>query len=234
MKTVFVGDSLTEGIPGVSYCRFLRDKRNVINKGLGGDTLLGATKRIKKMLASSRYDNVNKYIIEIGTNDVLLPTLAKHSFLWKIIVKTKGRTLGCVSCDNIEMFTEKYEELLLTLSFHNKKIGIIGLPLIENSILKINDIVGDYDLVIKKLAEKYNVDYVDLRALEKELKGVKEGSYFFGKTNLGNIIDTILTTLLPFSNNVSKLRGLAVTIDSVHLNRHTAQKLAIEIENKLL
>jgi lysophospholipase L1-like esterase len=234
MKTVFVGDSLTEGIPGVSYWRFLKNKKDAINRGVGGDTLLGASKRIGKMLVSNRYDSINKYIIEIGTNDVLLQTLVKHSYWWQIITKAKGSILGCVPCDDIIMFREKYEELLLTLLHHNKKIGIIGLPMIENSVLKINEIMEEYDLVIRTLAGKYNIDYVNLRKLEKDLKGDNEGSYFFGKTTLGNIIDTIFTSFLPFSNIVSKLRGLSVTIDSVHLNRKTAKRLAKEIEGKLL
>lgn len=233
MKTVFVGDSLTEGIPGVSYWRFLHNRKDLINKGVGGDTLLGASKRIGKMLVNSRYDSINKYIIEIGTNDVLVPTLAKHSYWWKVIVKAKGSILGCVPCDNIIMFREKYEELLLTLIHHNKKIGIIGLPIIENSVLKINEIMEEYDLVIRTLAGKYGIDYVNLRELEKALKGENEGSYFFGKTTLGTIIDTIFTSFLPFSNTVSKIRGLSVTIDSTHLNRKTAKRLANEIEDKL-
>lgn len=234
MKTVFVGDSLTQGIPGVSYWRFLKDKKNLINKGIGGDTLLGAAERVDKLLRNKRYDCVDKYIIEIGTNDVLLPFLNKHSLWWKAVIKAKAGALGCVPCRDIEMFKEKYEELILNLIHHNKKVGIIGLPIIENNILKINDTMEKYDLVIKKSAEKYNIDYVDLSRIEKDLKGDNSGSYFFGRTTLVCMFDTIFTSFLPFSNIVSKMRGLAVTIDSVHLNSSTAKKLAAEIKNKLL
>ena len=234
MRTVLIGDSLTEGIPGVSYWRFLKNKRKILNRGVGGDTLLGATKRTARMLGEKKYDDIDKYIIEIGTNDVLLPVLTKHSIVWKLITKLKAATLGCIPCINILDFGRKYEELLLMLIKYNKKVGIIGLPLIENSILKINDDMCKYNLVIKELAKKYNIAYIDLESLEREIKGGNEGSYFFGKTNLGNVIDTIFTSFLPFSNIVSKVRGLSVTIDCVHLNRNTAKKLAVLIEQMLI
>lgn len=231
-KTVFVGDSLTEGIPGVSYWRYLHHKSSKINKGVGGDTLLGASKRIKSMLNNKRYDVVDTYILEIGTNDVLLQTLSQHSFCWKIVAFLKGRLLGAVPCSSIEMFEEKYEELLRILSQNRKKVGIIGLPIIENSILKINDVMGEYEQVIRLLAEKNDIPYVNLRVLEEELKGTDKGTYFFGKTILGNMLDTIFTSILPFSRVVSKIRGLTVTIDSTHLNSRTAMNLANLIEQE--
>ncbi len=234
MVTAFVGDSLTQGIPGVSYWRYLKNKRKLLNQGVGGDTLLGTSDRVRKMLVNKKYNDVDRYIIEIGTNDVLLPTLTRHSCYWKLLVKIKGNMLGCIPCKDIEMFKEKYEELLLMLIEHNKEIAIIGLPLIENSILRINDDMQKYNSVIIELAEKYAIQFLDLSFLEKEVKGHNEGSYFFGKTNLGISIDTIFTSFLPLSNIISRIRGLSVTIDSVHLNRNMAKELAFEIEQRLL
>ncbi len=66
---------------------FSHNKTKLINRGLGGDTLLGAMNRVNKMLSNSKYDDVDQYIIEIGTNDVLLPSLEKRSFLWRLIIK---------------------------------------------------------------------------------------------------------------------------------------------------
>lgn len=234
MRTVIIGDSITEGIPGVSYWRFLNNKRKILNRGVGGDTLAGAIKRTTRMLGKKKCDDIDKYIIEIGTNDVLLPVLTKHSMVWKVIIKLKGAILGCIPCTHILDFTQKYEELLLLLINHNKKVGIIGLPLIENSILKINDDMRKYNSIIKELAKKYNITYVDLETLETEIKAANDGSYFFGKTNLGNMIDTIFTSFLPFSNIVSRIRGLSVTIDGVHLNRNTAKRLALAIEQNIM
>ena len=229
-----MGDSLTAGIPGVSYCHFLHHKTKLINKGVGGDTLLGATSRVQKLLSNPRYHDVNQYIIEIGTNDVLLPVLQKHSFAWKTIISIKAELMGCVPCKDIEIFRIKYEELLQTLSHQNKKVAVLGLPLIENSILIINDIMKEYDAVIAELCQRYNCPYLDVRQLELNLKGSNNGTYFFGKTNLGNMVDTVFSSLLPFSMLISRLRGLAVTIDGVHLNTKTAKALAAAIEITLL
>lgn len=234
METVFLGDSLTAGMPGVSYWRFLHNKSKLINRGVGGDTLLGAINRVEKMLSNPRYNDVDQYIIEIGTNDVLLPILQKHSFIWRMIVKIKGKFFGCVPCEDIETFCRKYEELLQKLIRQNKRIGVIGLPMIENSMLIINNIMKEYDAVIVGLCEKYNIAYLDIRQLETKMKGNNRGTYFFGKTNLGNVVDTVFTSILPFSMQISKHRGLAVTIDSTHLNKNMAKALAIVIETKFL
>lgn len=146
MRTVFFGDSLTEGMPGVSYLRFLHTKSNIINRGVGGDS-------------------------------------------------------------------------------------VIGLPMIENSILIINSIIDEYNVVIEGLCKKYNIVYLDMKQLEVEVKGNNCGTYFFGKTNIGNVVDTLFTTIFPFSMLLSRLRGLAITIDSTHLNRHMAMELAKAVEN---
>jgi hypothetical protein len=185
------------------------------------------------MLNNSRYLDVDQYVLEIGTNDILLPVLEKHSFYWRLIVSVKGKVLGCVPCEDISTFKKKYEEIMLKLLDHKKKLTVIGLPLIENNLLMINQSMNTYNRAIIELCLKYNIPYVNMKELQIKLKGLNNGSYFFGKTNLGNIIDTILTTLLPFSMLVSRLRGLSVTIDSVHLNRQTAKELASVIEKNI-
>ncbi|MEG0874604.1 MAG: SGNH/GDSL hydrolase family protein [Clostridiales bacterium] len=234
MKTVFMGDSLTEGLPGVGFWRFLTDKSNLINKGLGGDTLIGLTKRTKKLLKKDTKGNIEKYIIEIGTNDVLLPVLKNHSWCWRTVVKIKAKVLGCVPCENIGDFQDKYEKLLVLLLKNQKQIGIIGLPFIETTAVEINPTMEKYDDAIKELAQKYHIDYVDFRELEKALIGKNKATYFFGKTNFFNMLDVISTSILPFSMFISKSRQLNATTDSVHLNEKAAKKLACLIEEKLL
>lgn len=234
MKTLFLGDSLTQGMPGVSYWRFLSNKKNLINKGLGGDTLRGATKRAEKILKQAKYADVDRFIIEIGVNDVLLPYLRTRFSLWRFTVWLKGNVLGCVPTTDITAFRREYEDLLQRLRTENKKIGVIGLPLIENSKLPLNDTVILYNAVIVELCKKYELPYVDLNALEEKIKGDNVGSYFFGKTNLGNVIDAVFTSFLPFSMTVAKARGLAVTVDSVHLNKKMAKVLAAAVDKQLL
>jgi hypothetical protein len=73
-----------------------------------------------------------------------------------------------------------------------------------------------------------------MKQLEIQAKGDNKGTYFFSKTNLVIVADTVFSTLLPFSMLISKLRGLAITIDSVHLNKYMAKKLAEAVELKFL
>lgn len=233
MKTIFLGDSLTQGMPGVSYCRFFENKQDLINKGLGGDTLIGAKRRLEKMLKKAKYANVDQYVIEIGTNDILLPFLKTSFPLWRFTVWLKGKLLGCIPAADLDEFRRQYEEMLTILRKANKVVLVVGLPFIENDTLPLNDSMAVYNRAIVALCEKYEIPYFDLKALELEIKGDRLGSYFFGKTNFGNVIDTIFTSFLPFSMAVSKARNLAVTVDSVHLNKETAKKLAIAIKPHL-
>jgi len=234
MKTVFLGDSLTAGLPGVSYWRFLHNKAKLINRGVGGDTLLGAIDRAEIMLNDPKYDDIDQYIIEIGTNDVLLPVLQKRSFILEMFVKIEEKTNGSVPCKNIDTFSIKYEQLLQRLIKLNKKTGVIGLPMIETNTLLINETMMEYDAVIVGLCSKYSIPYLDVRQLEAQMKGGNHGTYIYGNTNLFSVIDSVLTSILPLSMLISKLRGLVVTIDGTHLNRKMAKVLAVAIEAKFL
>ena len=80
MKTVFLGDSLTAGMPGVSYWRFLSDKSKLINRGLGGDTLAGATGRAEKMLRGPGYDDVDQYGKQEGGQQFVNTPNTAHRF----------------------------------------------------------------------------------------------------------------------------------------------------------
>ena len=234
MRTVYLGDSLTAGLPGVSYWRFLKNKSKHINRGVGGDTLLGAANRLQKILSSPRYDDVGQYVIEIGTNDVLLYTLKHRSRILRRIVATREKTHGCVPCKDINSFAANYEKLLTTLLEKGKKVGVIGLPVIETDIAAVNEMMVKYDAVIESLCEKYGIKYLSLRQLELSIKGDNNGTYTPGKSVWRSIADALFTTVLPFSMVISKRRGLAVTVDSTHLNKMTAKVFASAIEEAFL
>ena len=234
MRTVIFGDSLTAGLPGVSYWRYLKDKKKLLNRGVGGDTLLGMSNRLYKMLDNPRYNDVGHYIIEIGTNDVLLYTLKKRSRFLRWIVSTREKTHGCVPCKDMNNFTGNYEKLLETLISRNKKISVVGLPVIETDVTAVNEMMVKYDDTIKSLCDKYDIEYLNLRELELELKGDNKGSYALGKSTWWSVVDALVTTVLPFSMAVSKRRGLAVTVDSTHFNKETATVLAEAVDDAFL
>ncbi|WP_241229972.1 SGNH/GDSL hydrolase family protein [Thermosipho globiformans] len=72
------GASITEGIPGVSYVKYLG--KEFLNYGKGRDTTLDLYNRLKNLLNSQTVENI---IIEIGTNDILLPFLYNYSPEWQ-------------------------------------------------------------------------------------------------------------------------------------------------------
>lgn len=221
------GDSITAGHPGISYFRYLKRKNDYQNFGLGGDTLLGLSKRIGCFLMKS---SCKEFIIEIGGNDILLPFLKKHSKEWaKIVDRLIAR--GSVPLPKAADFTEEYEKLIWKLS--DKKIKAISIPCIgENIESDLNAKVDKYNESIKNLCIKYGVAYVDFNKWQKEIiNNSNPGTgYFISKNPFDVMIDSLITTYLGFSSWISKKRKLIVTVDGVHLNKKGAKGLAHLIE----
>lgn len=229
------GDSITEGRPGVSYLRYVKNKKCYKNFGLGGDTLIGTSNRLRKILKNPKYENDRTIVIGIGANDLLLPFLKDYSKSWS---KAVSRIIkrGSIPCKDERQFEVEYEELLLMLKSNAKNIIVFGIPYIETTASDLNYKAEIYNKVIENLCNQAQVSYIDIRTWQKDIKQKEKntGSYFFTKDHLDVAFDSLLTTYLPFTDYVSKKRNLAVTIDGVHLNTMSAKGLAYLIENKLL
>jgi lysophospholipase L1-like esterase len=81
VRVVFLGDSLTEGVDGVSYLRLLRERiqrderlRDVelINAGVGGDTVVNLLRRVPADVVPQRPDWV---VVFVGGNDCMTALL---------------------------------------------------------------------------------------------------------------------------------------------------------------
>jgi lysophospholipase L1-like esterase len=75
MRVVFFGDSLTEGVDGVSYLRLLHERIHgagtpsgveLINAGVGGDTVVNLARRLAADVVPHHPDWV---VVFVGTND---------------------------------------------------------------------------------------------------------------------------------------------------------------------
>ena len=220
------GDSITVGRPGTSYLKYLKYKRNYRNFGLGGDTLLGLSKRIDDFLMESSCD---KFIIEIGCNDILLPYLRDCSKRWtKVVDKIIAR--GSVPLSKSSDFTAQYEKLICKLS--DKKIIIVSIPCIgENLENDLNQKVVEYNGSIKNLCKKYGITYIDFNVWQREkINKEPTSDYFITKNPFNMILDSFTTADLGLSSWISKKRKLTVTVDGVHLNEEGAKGLAYLIE----
>lgn len=77
MRIVFLGDSLTEGVDGVSYLRLLRERAarepalrsvELINAGVGGDTVVNLPRRVSRDVVPLQPDWI---VVFIGVNDCM-------------------------------------------------------------------------------------------------------------------------------------------------------------------
>lgn len=220
------GDSITVGRPGTSYLKYLKNKENYLNFGLGGDTLLGLSKRIDDFLIKSF---CNKFIIEIGCNDILLPFLKGRSERWSKIVD-QHIARGSVPSPKVSEFVSNYEKLMEKLL--GKKITVVSIPCIgENLESDLNIKVNEYNEYIKNLCEKFGVTYIDFNGWQREvIENSPRSDYFISKNPFNMILDSITTTNFGLSNWISKKRKLIVTVDGVHLNEKGAKGLAHLIE----
>jgi lysophospholipase L1-like esterase len=124
---------------------------------LGGDTLLGLAKRIDYYLTKPP---CNTFIIEIGTNDILLPFLRKRTGRWrKIVDRLIAR--GSVPLPGRSDFAAEYERLICKLL--DRKIFVVNIPcLSENLENDLNVKVSAYNEVIENLCQKYGITYLGL------------------------------------------------------------------------
>lgn len=229
-KIVCIGDSLTFGSVGYSYIRFLTNPSEAINRGVNGDTVYGALKRLRKITDDPGCKAADTYIIGIGTNDILLPYLTKVSWLWKLQMEPRCRRLQCKT--DIKEFAVEYEKYLTLLAKRQKKVILIGMPYIElkgyphESIRIRNKIIG-------RLAKKYKVPFIDVYAMQMELAS-QPGEYTWKHRNLTRVAEGVFTVLLPFTKEwLGRLRKLKLTVDGVHYNRTSARVLGGEVQRYL-
>jgi len=220
MDIIFFGDSLTEGVPGASYYKILKEKLSedsLVNCGKGGDTVTSLYHRIKKMNISKKYDIA---FIGIGTNDVFKKVSNKYPLINKILNQTYAK--------DIEEFRKYYLDIIETVSVNAKKIFTVSPLLIgENTHNKWNEDLGRLCEEIKGLSSKNkNVEYIDLRKdFISTLSSKKISSYI----SPGTITNTVFSWLFNYPKLVEKKsreRGLHLTLDGAHLNHAGAQMVA--------
>lgn len=217
------GDSLTEGMPGATYIKFLPKEYKYKNCGVGGDTLLQMTKRLKKKIKK-----IDKIIICIGINDILLPFFEDYSLSWNIAVKIKTKKKNIIS-RSLNEFESNYEDLISLIK--NKKVIIIGVPLLESNLEVLNDKIIKYNKIIEKLCNKYNILYIDITDEERKYK--KNLNYKIDDNWFNVLNDSVMTRKDENIDKLSKERNLFLTVDGIHFNNASACLLARLVTKKL-
>lgn len=223
------GDSITEGHPGVTYLRYVQTGQ-FQNHGLGGDTVAGLTKRLEEFRKTNTCDGL---VIEIGTNDIILPVLQGFSPKW-------GREIqniidrGSVPAPNTLDFRSAYEKLI-TLAAGENTI-VINIPLLgEMPESELNRKADEYNLIINEICSRHGIRMVDFNRWQKGIvKNLPARSaYFISEEHPKILMDTFLTRSPGLSDWLSRRRKLALTIDGVHLNTAGAKGLAELIRTAL-
>jgi len=227
------GDSITEGMPGVSYCRYFSPGTRHRNFGLGGDTLYGLLERIKH--GAVPLPEEGRAVVLIGTNDIMLPHLKTSSPTWKIAVKQVERR-GSRPTEEPGRFGEMYGTLLDTLSL--SAVTAVSIPLIgEDLHSPLNQKADQYNQIIRELCEKRKIPFLDFNARQKKIvqaHGIPAAPYFFDRSPFTPFGDKLITRYLRGADRLGAKRGLSVTIDGVHLNDRSAALLAAMIEESLV
>lgn len=227
MKIAFLGDSITEGVPGVSFVDYICKSNggfNTVNLGKGGDTVASLLKRVRKM---DDLDSFDVFVLFVGINDVY----GKLTTIYKILKTLKGQKAS----RNYLSFEKKYKELLNYLIGYKKKIIVIPpLLLGEDFDNQWNYQVFELVNIVESLTSG-NPNIVFLNAREKfvDQLSTKDASTYLPLSiiELYNDVTTLKSTELV--DKKSSERGLHLTLDGVHINSKGATILSNMIIEEL-
>ncbi|MGB4615908.1 MAG: SGNH/GDSL hydrolase family protein [Limnochordia bacterium] len=224
-----VGDSLTLGCLGYSYIHFMKTDECLINKGVNGDTTWGVLERLRKYLREPWCQQVGTVIIAAGTNDILLPYMCSLSGIWKLVKGPKAARGQC--CASHDQFREVYTQLIeLALP---RKVILVGLPLIHLDRFPIEDVM-QRNAIIRELAGKYGLSFVDIYALQKAALTHEPSSCSWGVTSLKLLCDSLVMWAFPQAKDwLAKTRKFELTVDGVHFNAASARLVAAALEGIL-
>ena len=224
MWIAFVGDSLTSGFPGCSYLEILRKKlpdHTLVNLGRGNDTSVSlyrriAVRRIARLFLLRRFDLA---FLWVGVNDV------SRDAVWPVRVANTLR--GQPRSRDAAEFRAYYERALDVLCQMSGHVVAVS-PAIkgEDSANRWNIELSAMASVVEGLAEQYEqVSYLDVRTpLFEALDGRPPASYTPATSRV--LWDMLTLWRGEQIDNKAAERGLALTLDGVHLNGRGAEIVA--------
>ncbi len=224
MKILFLGDSITEGVPGVSFIPMIQDNFSsidLVNRGVGGDTVSSLLSRVKKMNDLSSFDQI---VLFIGVNDVF----GKLTIIYKILKTLMKKRWA----KNISTFKNQYNDLIAFIMNENKKIIIIPPLLIGEDINnKCNTELLVLTTIIYNITMENNLTYLALDSEFKDYLKDKQISNYLPIKISELLKDVKRLTTLQLIDQKSKDRGLHLTLDGVHINSNGAKIISKAISN---
>ena len=165
MKITLIGDSLTEGRPGVSFFNILVEKYPGItfyNDGKPGETVKSLYSRLSESTLESNYDLV---FLWIGVNDV-------YSKLLKVQAQPIAK--------NLQEFSEYYNKVLDVVLPYSTHVVVVSPAVVGENIK--NSTNGDLKIVstaIQSISKQHpNVHFLDMHYMfEKQLTNIQPSDY---------------------------------------------------------
>ncbi|WP_176535867.1 SGNH/GDSL hydrolase family protein [Bacillus cereus] len=215
MKIGLIGDSLTEGRPGVSFVNILEQKYSSItfvNLGKPGESVKSMHTRLSKTKLDSNYDLT---FLWIGVNDV-------YSKLLKVQAQP-------VAEDHRE-FSDYFSKVLDMVIPSSEHVVVVSPAIVgENIKNPSNYELRDLSSIIETISNQYpNVSFLNMQSVfEKRLANVHSSDY------ISTSVMTVMKDVFFYKNparidRLSSKRGLHLTLDGIHLNSNGALIVAEE------
>jgi len=214
MKIALIGDSLTEGRPGVSFAKILKERFpefSFVNLGKPGETVKSLYSRLTKTGLDDDFDIA---FLWIGTNDVYSKLLSVQA---QPVV------------ENHEEFEEVYKKLMEIVHSSSRMVVTVSPALVgEQFDNQSNQEIKVLCSIIKSISEVEGVHYLDLHAVfEKALADEKSTAYI--STNPFRVMfDVFFYKKEARIDRLSNQRGLRLTLDGIHLNSAGAKIVSEE------
>ena len=214
MKIGLIGDSLTEGRPGVSFYNILQSKYPSItlnNLGKPGETIKSLHTRLMKTKLDTDYDSV---FLWIGVNDV-------YSKLLKVQAQP-------VAKDQQE-FNDYFNKVLEFITPNSKQIVVVSPAIIgENINNPSNRELRELSTIMEASCKYSKVSFLNINSIfEKQLATLNCSDYI--STGVFRVMKDVLFYKKPDRiDRLSSKRGLHLTLDGIHLNSKGAVIVAEE------
>jgi lysophospholipase L1-like esterase len=214
MKVGLIGDSLTEGRPGVSFYNILKGNYPSVtldNLGKPGETMKSLHTRLTKTKLDTDYDLV---FLWIGVNDV-------YSKLLKVQAQP-------VAKDHQE-FNDYFGKVLEMITPKSKQIVVVSPAIIgENINNPSNRELRELTTIMEATSKHSKVSFLNINSIfEKQLATLNCSAYI--STSVFKVMKDVLFYKKPDRiDRLSSKRGLHLTLDGIHLNSKGTKIVAEE------
>lgn len=220
MDITLIGDSLTAGHPGVPYVPMLENAlkpHTIHNLAVGGESVVTAFRRVEKLPDAWRTDVA---LVWVGVNDVFAavsPTFPAFRI-----------AAGQPWADDVTEFRDTYDRLLTHVAAHAVRVlALAPLALGEDRVSEWNARLDERSSAIRELCEnRPGCRFADPRDRLFALVHESAGEGYLAHSVTGVAADVFVSLSEAAIDRRSAQRGLAFTIDGVHLNSAGAAEIA--------